>query len=308
MATKNLNLGIVPISRGEFNLSTTYYKDNIVQYQYASYQVTAKSITGVAPVSPEGVVNTGWIIFGGSVETDKINKVIDHGVLTDNWDGQDDDPEDYDPLAVTEASFAYNWKSVTNPNKTGNIEDLVNKVNALAVGVFYGYAPNENELPKDIIEKGYAYVGIDNPYKIYNFDGTQWKDSGTTIQATSEADEEDITYNENDKLTFKDRNNTDGMGYVILRKNKLFAEQVTKSNTIYEIRYKFDLNGETFNIPANCKFITNGGCIFNGRLKGELLNDYVTPQMFGAKADGITNDTLAFQNAIAVSHHVIVPN
>ena len=231
-----------------------------MQYQYASYQVTAESITGVVPVSPEGIVNTGWIIFGGSVETDKINKVIDHGVLTDNWDEQDDDPEDYDPLAATEASYAYNWRSVTNPNKTGNIEDLVNKVDALAVGIFYGYAPNENELPKDIIEKGYAYVGIDNPYKIYNFDGTQWKDSGTTIQATSEADEEDITYNENDKLTFKDRNNIDGMGYVILRKNKSFAEQVTKANTIYEIRYAFTLS-ENITIPANCVLKFNGGSI-----------------------------------------------
>ena len=132
MATKNLNLGIVPISRGEFNLATTYYKDNIVQYQYASYQVTAKSITGVAPVSPEGVVNTGWIIFGGSVETDKINKVIDHGVLTDNWDEQNDDPEEYDPLAVTESSYAYNWKTADTPasdGKTeGNLKDLYEKL------------------------------------------------------------------------------------------------------------------------------------------------------------------------------------
>lgn len=187
-----------------------------------------------------------------------------HQVFSDNWDVQDDDPEDYDPLAVTEASFAYNWKSVTNPNKTGNIEDLVNKVAALAVGIFYGYYPNKNELPQDITEKGYAYVGTDNPYKIYNFDGSQWKDSGTTIQATSEVDEEDITYNENNKLTFKDRNNTDGMGYVILRKNKSFTEQVTKENTIYEIRYNFDLNGETINIPENCILKFEGGSLSNG--------------------------------------------
>ena len=266
MAEITKELGRVPISRGEFNLATTYYKDNIVQYQYASYQVTAKSITGVAPVSPEGVVNTGWIIFGGSVETDKINKVIDHGVLTDNWDAQDDDPEDYDPLAATEASYAYNWKSVTNPNKTGNIEDLVNKVDALAVGIFYGYYPNENELPQDITERGYSYVGTNNPYKIYNFNGTQWNDSGTTIQATSEADEEDITYNENDKLTFKDRNNIDGMGYVILRKSKSFAEQVTKANTIYEIRYEFDLNGAEVIIPEGCVLKFNGGKLSNGRI------------------------------------------
>lgn len=67
MATKNLNLGRVPVSRGEFNLTTTYYKDNIVQYQSASYQVTTESITGVTPINPEGVINTGWTLFSGSL-------------------------------------------------------------------------------------------------------------------------------------------------------------------------------------------------------------------------------------------------
>ena len=49
------------------------------------------------------------------------------------------------------------------------------------------------------------------------------------------------------------------MGYVILRKNKTFAEQVTKTNTIYEIRYDFDLGGESVTIPEDCvlKFVRN---------------------------------------------------
>ena len=41
-------------------------------------------------------------------------------------------------------------------------------------------------------------------------------------------------------LKFADRNYTqDGMGYVILRKNKTFAEQVTKSNTFYFETYYY---------------------------------------------------------------------
>ena len=28
MATKNVNLGTIPVSRGEFNSTTIYYKDN----------------------------------------------------------------------------------------------------------------------------------------------------------------------------------------------------------------------------------------------------------------------------------------
>lgn len=82
---------------------------------------------------------------------------------------------------------------------------------------------------------------------------------------TNAADEEDLTVEHSDLLgidTLKlaNRDNTNGMGYVILRKNKSFAEQVTKENTIYEIRYEFTLN-ESITIPANCVLKFDGGSI-----------------------------------------------
>lgn len=82
---------------------------------------------------------------------------------------------------------------------------------------------------------------------------------------TNAADEEDIT-SENNLLKLKDRSALNGMGYVILRKNKSFAEQVTKKNTIYEIRYDFDLNGAEITIPENCVLKFNGGRIQNGKI------------------------------------------
>ena len=85
------------------------------------------------------------------------------------------------------------------------------------------------------------------------------------------ADEEDIT-SVNGQLKLKDRDNTDGMGYVILRKNKSFAEQVTKENTIYEIRYEFDLNNQEVKIPNNCVLKFTGGLIKNGVLKSTSAN------------------------------------
>lgn len=84
---------------------------------------------------------------------------------------------------------------------------------------------------------------------------------------TNAADEEDIT-SEGNLLKLKDRSALNGMGYVILRKNKTFAEQVIKPNTIYEIRYDFQIS--TCRIPDNCKLFFNGGEIsgttidFNG--------------------------------------------
>ena len=89
------------------------------------------------------------------------------------------------------------------------------------------------------------------------------------------ADEEDLTVEHSDLLgidTLKlaNRDNTKGMGYIILRKNKSFAEQVTKSNTIYEIRYEFNLSNEKVNIPENCIFKFEGGSLRNGSLSGKF--------------------------------------
>lgn len=87
------------------------------------------------------------------------------------------------------------------------------------------------------------------------------------------ADEEDLTVEHSDLLgidTLKlaNRDNTNGMGYIILRKNKSFAEQVTKENTIYEIRYDFNLNDAEITIPENCLLKFQGGSLNNGILIG----------------------------------------
>lgn len=60
--------------------------------------------------------------------------------------------------------------------------------------------------------------------------------------------------------------NPNGMGYLVLKKDKTFAEQVTAANTIYEIRYNFDLNNATVTIPTGCVLEFNGGSLSNGKI------------------------------------------
>ena len=160
------------------------------------------------------------------------------------------------------------WHKVsTGIASQGKLTELKKKVDALALGTFYGYFPDSSSLPVDVTTPGYAYVGLDNPYKIWNFNGESWSDSGTSIDM-NDADEEDITRNADGKLQFKDRTYGDGMGYVILRKDKTFAEQVTKENTIYEIRYDFDLKNIDVIIPHNCTLSFIGGSVRNGGIIG----------------------------------------
>lgn len=127
-------------------------------------------------------------------------------------------------------------------------------------------------------------------------------------------DEEDITSVGN-KLKLKDRTSDDGMGRIILRKSKTFEEQLTQTNTVYEIRYEFDLNGDEVDMPEGCVLDFQGGSLNNGSVNGKntiiksqpvkIFNSNITlagtwnaeeayPEWFGAEGDGVTDDSDAF--------------
>ena len=108
-------------------------------------------------------------------------------------------------------------------------------------------------------------------------DELEWK-------VTNVAEEEDITSieeNGKQKLKFADRNyeplNASGKGYKILRKNIqtidgvrkniLTQDMINNPNTIYEIRYDFDLNGAEITIPESCVLKLVGGSINEGLIK-----------------------------------------
>lgn len=102
---------------------------------------------------------------------------------------------------------------------------------------------------------------------------------------TNAADEEDIT-SANGLLQLKNRSSLNGMGYVILRKDKTFAEQVTQANTIYEIRYDFHIDGTEDNpleIPEKSILKFNGGKLYGGVMKGSnTVINAATCQIFGS--------------------------
>lgn len=90
---------------------------------------------------------------------------------------------------------------------------------------------------------------------------------------TNFVDDEDLTSSNGGEIKFKDKkynsNIFSGKGYKILRKNFingvniLTQDMVNESNTIYEIRYDYDIIGE-INLPHNASLLFKGGSINNG--------------------------------------------
>ena len=63
------------------------------------------------------------------------------------------------------------------------------------------------------------------------------------------------------------------LGYKILKKEVSFAQQIQGlTNTIFEVRYNFDLGGGKFTIPENCTLNFVGGKITNGTIVGNNTN------------------------------------
>lgn len=125
------------------------------------------------------------------------------------------------------------------------------------------------------------------------------------VNVTNFPDDEDITSVDN-MLKLKDREvdaaNFQSKGYVILRKNLrlingvvkniLTQNMINKPNTIYEIRYDFDLNSETINIPDNCTLKFEGGRLNNGIINGN--NTGLVGRTFNLS--NVLNNTFFFIN------------
>lgn len=86
-----------------------------------------------------------------------------------------------------------------------------------------------------------------------------------------------------------------------------FESQVTQTNKIYVIHDDFTLSSNV-TIPANCVLEFDGGSISLGNynITGPVNNESLTPENFGAKGDGVTDDRKAIQAAINLAKTVIL--
>lgn len=191
-----------------------------------------------------------------------------------------------------------------------------------------------------------TFLNEEGKWVIYQFRGTaknQWNNLTLWVDIIKSIvvdsilpDEEDLTgvrIGSNEYLKFKNKDynpeNFSGLGRNFVRKNivdginLLSKEQFPTGSTIYVIQYDHDLNGTTLDIPSNSTLYFEGGSISNGTLHfnnttlagnpniiaditGTIANANIEVGWFGAKGDGLTNDTLAIKRALALKAPLIL--
>lgn len=195
-----------------------------------------------------------------------------------------------------------------------------------------------------------TFLDTENNWRIYQFRGSLLQFNNETLWVDLYdfspyiidpilPDEEDITQSAIDEqgntyLSLKDReynpSEFSGKGYKILRrniieiedensnkvkKNILTQDMINEPNTVYEIRYDFDLNDAEITIPDNCVLKFNGGNVYGGTINfnrcflegsislqckclGQYLNTELNPRWFGAIGDGKSHKISEYYKSI----------
>lgn len=143
-----------------------------------------KGLVGATPNITVGTVTTGQpgtpvvVTITGTPEAPVLNITIPQGMQGNTGSSVDYPYELVNNLTTNDATKGLSAaQGVVLDGKVSQLEAEVHNLS----GKYYGVFADESDLPDDAVTPGYAFVGTESPFSVWNFDGEEWSDSGAIV-------------------------------------------------------------------------------------------------------------------------------
>lgn len=276
MVKQKLRLGTVAFSpKGKWNAETEYKRLNVVHFLASSYYAKKDNVGQAPTLDSEywGLLVEGGDVVNNPDEEDITTEVVNNEHVLKLAD-KEYRPENYSGkgykrlrkniqkiyLAVTKITVN------SAPTKDGEISVTINNIDTHISLVKDTH--NTSALVAQTISDTLVSAHTD-----YNIEVTKniitltRKHSGEVASSAFNVADTGVT------LAIEDSTES-------VKRNILTEAMINKSDTIYEIKYDFDLDGATINLQEHCVLNFKGGRIFNGELEGMVENSYLYPDYF----------------------------
>ena len=311
MEKQKLRLGTVAFSpKGKWNAETEYKRLNVVHYLASSYYAKKDNVGQTPSLDSEywGLLVEGGDVVNNPDEEDITTEVVNEEHVLKLAD------RDYRPDQFSGKGYKILRKNLkrinlavtkitvnTIPTADGEISITINNVDTHVTiakdtqntTTLVATAISEALIPE---HEDYDVEVADNVVTLTR------KHSGEVETSAFDVTTTGMTLDIEDSVK-------------TVTRNLITPVMVNQPNTIYEIRYDFDLDGQTIEVPENCTLKFDGGCLRNGTVilnytylcgyvslpntvQGTVSNAIINPIWFGADKNGEIDSTIAIQTSI----------
>lgn len=268
MTKQKLRLGTVAFSpKGKWNAETEYKRLNVVHFLASSYYAKKDNVGQTPTLDSEywGLLVEGGDVVNNPDEEDITTEVVNNEHVLKLAD-KEYRPENYSGKGykrlrknIQKINLAVTKITVNSaPTKDGEISVTINNIDT-----HISLVKDTHNTPAIVAQTiSDALVSAHTDYNIEvteNIITLTRKHSGEVSSSAFDVADTGVT------LVIEDSTKS-------AKRNILTPAMINQPNTIYEIRYDFDLNGETINIPENCVLKFEGGSFNNGDLNVKYSN------------------------------------
>lgn len=266
MVKQKLRLGTVAFSpKGKWNAETEYKRLNVVRFLASSYYAKKDNVGQTPTLDSEywGLLVEGGDVVNNPDEEDITTEVVNNEHVLKLSD------RTYKPNAFSGKGYtilrkkkrvAHNGYLKITPNS-----DAISQNNTDSKLKFYLTEEGKCEVYINVGEgKQETLRALLNMSKIGLLTKFSSDLKSVTFKKNGFLDEKELTVYSNfgaSESVFEIYNEVSSF-----KNNILIQDDINLENTIYEIKYDFDLDGKIIKIPSNCILFFNGGSFYNGKI------------------------------------------